>query len=101
MAARKSPGTDFESRYFDLLIDRLDRQDDKLESILAQTEKTNGKVVRLRTDVDDLQAKALIATKPTWYSDTKLQYIAGICVMVFLLIIAAVLRVEIPGGIAL
>lgn len=100
MAARKSPGTDFESRYFDLLIDRLDRQDDLLAAIHQQTQKTNGRVTKLEGSTSKLEAKVFKSIVP-WYSDTRLLYIAGVCVMVFLLIVAAVLKVQVPTGIRL
>lgn len=82
MAGRNSPGTDFESRYFDLLIDRLDKQDARLDQILTQTQKTNGRVTKLENKV--------FAKITPWYSDSKLLYVAGICLFVFLSIVATV-----------
>lgn len=90
---------DFEDRFFDLLNDRFDRievrqdkQDEIQAKILEQARYTNGKVRKLRIDVDGLLSK-----KSTWQPDTKLLYIAGTCLLVFLLIVAAVLRVEVPA----
>lgn len=57
---------DFESRFFDLLIDRLDKQDDmftsqnkKLDEIHAQVKYTNGRVTKLEGETVPTLDKAV------------------------------------------
>lgn len=68
------------------------------EATRIQTEKTNGKVLLLEDEVKLLKAKAKAKRNmPAWYTDQKLLYLAAASIFVFLLILAAVLGVKVPG----
>lgn len=96
---------DFETRFFDLLESNLsDLRTDmragfatvnrglaentrETREVKKQAMKTNGRVTKL---------EAKVFTGPAWWQDKRLAYIALTCLLVFLLIAAAFLRIDIP-----
>ena len=88
MPKSKKKATDFEDRFFDLLMGKLDDQDELLKEIAEQTKKTNGRVTKLEREV----FKKIVP----WYSDKKLLYLALVCLATFLSIVAAVLGAQVP-----
>lgn len=89
MPAKKLSRTDFESRFFDLLENKIDGMDKRIDSLTTETHALKNELQALRNQTKD--------PIPSWYSDKKLLYIALTCVLVFLLIAAAVLGVKVPA----
>lgn len=99
---------DFETRFFNLLEKNLENLRDDMKSGFAETNRkidenttetklvkeqamrTNGRVTKLE--------KKVFNTPIIWLQDKRLAYIAGACVLIFLLILATVLRIDIPRG---
>lgn len=96
MAARKSSSTDFESRYFDLLIDRLDKQDEVQEKILEQVRYTNGRVTKLEETVHNTPPPAK-KDLPSVLRDPKFLQIVLYLSLALLLVIAAFTGFDIKG----
>lgn len=55
MSARRTNSDGTSDRLFDVLIGRMDRQDDRLNAIYEQTRATNGKVIRNSARLDALE----------------------------------------------
>ena len=94
-------GTDFEGRVFDLLIDRLDKQDEALKDILTQVRYTNGKVIKLRSDVDALQRDVQAVPKkkdlPEVLRDPKVLQVALYLSLAALLLVATFTGFDLTG----
>ena len=106
MASNRKSTIDFESRFLDLLQDRLDRQDDKLDQILVQAQKTNGRVNRLeddraviQEDIRGIKSQLLMPTKPsalsTFFKDPKVLMLILYIVLIIAGIGAAVTGVKV------
>lgn len=98
---------DFETRFFNLLERNLDHLREDMKSGFAETNRKidentdETKLVKeqaMRTNGRVTKLEKKVFTTPIWWQDKKLAYIAGACVLIFLLILATVLRVEIPSG---
>lgn len=96
-----SGGSDFEERFFKLLLDRMDKQDEtlkkhgsKLEQIHEQTQKTNGRVTKLESQVNQPRVISDAAIKknlPSPWRDPKvIQIFLYLSIALLLLVSAAV-----------
>lgn len=99
MASRR-PGTDFENRFFDLLMDRMDKQDAKLDEIHKQVRYTNGRVtaleklsVKFDTAITSLESKR----GKKFNLDPKTGYILALTALGIVVTVAAVLHVDLRG----
>lgn len=101
MTRRQSTGNDFESRFFDLLMDRMDKQDSKLEEIHSQTKRTNGRVTKLEGKVSVLEEAAEPSPKTIretpLYKDPQVLKIVSYVALGLLLLIAAVTNYDITS----
>lgn len=94
MAGRKSPSTDFESRYLDGLEDDIKAIRTTLDEVLVQTQKTNGRVTKLEEHVFDTPAKKDL---PSVLRDPKFLQIVWYLSLAVLLIAASVTGFNITG----
>jgi hypothetical protein len=108
MAARKSPRSEFEDRYFGLLQDSMDRLEKKIDDNTKLTEQvsrkqdyTNGKVAQNIKDIGELQKEVFGKIKPSdlppiWRDPKFLSIVFNVSLAV-LVLIAALTRIDIGG----
>jgi hypothetical protein len=99
-----------DNHYFDLLNKTLERIEDKVDKntdltqkVHMQAQKTNGKVIKLRDDVDGLLVsttnKKIDPVKlPDFWSDPMIKRTVFIVAVAFLTLIIAVTGVNIVGS---
>ena len=78
----------------------LEDQTKTLGAIKDQTTKTNGKVIRLREDVDSLQSKAVIVPKKGFVIPNipaPVLYLLALAAVILLIIIAWTFKIDLSG----
>lgn len=111
--AKKSNEVNYEDRFMDELVKRLDRQDGSLgrlehtlEKVHTQVKATNGRVTKLEKINED-RAQTVRADDPPqtvkdldpWYKDEKLIKLATLIVILGIIIASTISKVDIPIGI--
>lgn len=109
MARRTHEERDYyEEQYQKLILDKINDVHDDLKENTRQTKITNGRVNKLEHETARIEAEVhdikqwknnfiVTSKKPISLDNKKLAYLALVALVFFLVIIAAVLGVKLPG----